>query len=151
MDTFGLGMTLLLGASPADGRWSMAQLKRAWTVYRREWMASRRLPGARCWAWWVFERGEPMPSSHPGQVARLLELNELGDKEVAAVIEQAQEAIEYADWADELDRIGAVRTGPAEAAAHMRAERHADAEEWRRLLTELDAPAQPPRRRVRRP
>jgi hypothetical protein len=108
-------------------------------VYRRELMASPRLPGERCWGWWTFERGEPMPDSHPGQVLRLLDLDELAGEEAALVVERAQEAIEHADWADELDRIGAVVTGPREAAESMRLEREQDAAAWRSVLADLGA------------
>jgi hypothetical protein len=141
-------LTIVLGIGPfaVAGDFTEAQLRRAWSVYCERLLAERRTAGTRPWGWWRFEVGEDRPDGDAGEAARLVELGVLDAEEAVRVAERAREWIEDADQ----DDVGTF-TSPADAAHHMRAERRADAEEWRRLLTELDAPAQPPRRRVRRP
>jgi hypothetical protein len=42
-----------------------------------------RYPGTRPWGFWIFERNEPMPETPVGELARLVELNDLTIEEDA--------------------------------------------------------------------
>src|SRR5688500_6759805 len=103
MWSFALRAGLFFGDGPEQGEpgWDAFRdhLEAMWERSREELLA-RELPGRRPWAWWEFERGED-PPGYDGEsemwcgeeLARLVELDELGDAEIAAVLERGDEAL----------------------------------------------------------
>ena len=70
----------------------LAVLEAAWG-FRRDELLARCQPGVRCWGWWAFDLREWRPSSGVGQVARLLELGELADLEIEALLAEADRLV----------------------------------------------------------
>jgi hypothetical protein len=61
-------------------------LQAAWPLRRDELLDDRSRPGARPWAWWEFDQCEARPSGYGQEVARLLELGELDEQEMTAIL-----------------------------------------------------------------
>src|SRR5690242_404795 len=80
-----------------ERRAKLEALGRAWGEQGAEFVERERRthPGSRCWAWWEFTAGEPMPSytadGPAAEVERLLELDALDDDEMNAVIAAGDE------------------------------------------------------------
>jgi hypothetical protein len=86
--------TLALMLGPR-GELTEEQLELAWEAYGDDLAMGkpgcRGLPGTRPWAYWRFELGEDPPDGD-GAAIRLAELGLLGDDEIAAIAERANEA-----------------------------------------------------------
>lgn len=92
---------LAFGAPPG---WDipLARLEAVWRDLGSEAEATvrwgGRQPGRRSWGWWVFDVGEEPPDRSTGQAERLLELGELDDAEIGALLDDGDTAAALAPF-----------------------------------------------------
>lgn len=133
-------LDLMIGPTDAPGELTVEQLEVAWAVERDGIMEDCRrnpTPGWRPWGWWEFSMREPQPEGAAAEALRLLELGEMDTAEVAAVKRRALGVLQGVEAANRAENMGAITTGPQDAARSMRARRDSDARKWRRVAEAL--------------
>lgn len=92
-DPFGLMMTLACGRGGPDNLpFTDEQLEWGWERYGEELMETRRPPGDRPWAHWVYDLGIEEPATRLERVLALDERGLLTEEERRKIVSQAEHA-----------------------------------------------------------